>query len=110
MQNVISAISESDPAYAFYFTEMLAAAAAVDLGLNRSTANIIARETMVGAGMQLAHTTDNLGNLRRSVTSPNCTTQQAITVFDQHDLKNVLLLEARAATERAVEIANESQL
>ena len=105
-QNAVSAISGSGPAYAFYLAEAMAAAA-VDLGLSPEVAQILGRETVAGAGLMLAQPGANATELRRAVTSPRGTTEQAIATFERLDLAGVVLAGAKAAAARAAEITAE---
>ncbi|MGN5732817.1 MULTISPECIES: pyrroline-5-carboxylate reductase [Arthrobacter] len=105
-QNAVSAISGSGPAYAFYLAEAMAAAAQ-DFGLSPQIAHVLARETVAGAGMMLAEPGANATELRRAVTSPKGTTEQAIASFDREGLPGIILKGAQAAAARAAEITKE---
>ncbi|WP_425862928.1 pyrroline-5-carboxylate reductase [Arthrobacter sp. TWP1-1] len=105
-QNAVSAISGSGPAYAFYLAEAMAAAAE-DFGLAPEIAQILARETVAGAGIMLAEPGANAAALRRAVTSPNGTTEQAIASFDRDGLPAIVLAGAQAAASRAAQITEE---
>lgn len=105
-QNAVSAISGSGPAYAFYLAEAMAAAAE-NFGLAPEIAQILARETVAGAGIMLAEPGANATLLRRAVTSPNGTTEQAIASFDRDNLPGIVLTGAQAAAGRAAQITEE---
>ncbi|ALV47003.1 pyrroline-5-carboxylate reductase [Arthrobacter alpinus] len=105
-QNAVSAISGSGPAYAFYLAEAMAAAAE-DFGLAPEIAQILARETVAGAGLMLAEPGANATALRRAVTSPKGTTEQAIASFDRDGLPGIVLAGAQAAASRAAAITEE---
>lgn len=105
-QNAVSAISGSGPAYAFYLAEAMAAAG-VDLGLAPEIAQILARETVAGAGLMLAEPGAHPAELRRGVTSPNGTTEQAIASFDRDGLPAIISTGAQAAAARAGVITQE---
>lgn len=105
-QNAVSAISGSGPAYAFYLAEAMAAAA-TDFGLSPEIAQILARETVAGAGIMLAEPGANATALRRAVTSPNGTTEQAIASFDRDGLPAIISTGAQAAAARAAAITAE---
>ena len=104
--NAVTAISGSGPAYYYLFTECLAAAG-VDLGLTPEEAEILARETLAGAGQMLISSGKTPARLRTDVTSPNGTTDAALKQFGQADLRDIVLTAARAAAERAAEMENE---
>lgn len=105
-QNAVSAISGSGPAYAFYLAEAMAAAGEA-LGLAPEIAQVLARETVAGAGMMLAEPGANATDLRRAVTSPKGTTEQAIATFDRRDLPAIVKAGAEAAAARAAAITAE---
>jgi pyrroline-5-carboxylate reductase len=105
-QNAVSAISGSGPAYAFYLAEAMAAAAE-EFGLSPHVAQVLARETVAGAGMMLAEPGANASELRRAVTSPNGTTEQAIASFERAGMLGIVLAGAQAAAARAAQITAE---
>ena len=105
-QDAVSAISGSGPAYAFYLAEAMAAAAE-GFGLNPDIARVLARETVAGAGLMLAEPGADPTVLRRGVTSPNGTTEQAIATFDAQGLPGIVAAGAQAAAARAAQITAE---
>src|SRR6478752_6544880 len=104
--DALSAISGSGPAYAFYLAEAMAAAG-VELGLDPELSLLLARETVAGAGFMLAEPGADPTALRKAVTSPNGTTEQAIATFDEQGLPGIIAAGARAAAERAAEITKQ---
>ena len=104
--NAVTAISGSGPAYFYLFTECLAAAG-VKLGLTAEEAEILARETLVGAGQMIVHSGKAPARLREEVTSPNGTTYAALQKFNQTNLSEIVLAAARAAADRAAEMERE---
>lgn len=102
----VSAVSGSGPAYAFYLAEAMAKAGE-SLGLDPKLALQLARETVVGAGYMLDEPGADPAALRRAVTSPKGTTEQAIRVFDERGLPGIIAAGARAAVERSDEITRE---
>ncbi|GAB2763318.1 pyrroline-5-carboxylate reductase [Sinomonas soli] len=102
----VSAVSGSGPAYAFYLAEAMAKAGE-SLGLEPGLALQLARETVVGAGYMLDEPGADPAALRRAVTSPKGTTEQAIRVFDERGLPGIIAEGARAAVERSDEITRE---
>lgn len=105
-QNAVSAISGSGPAYAFYLAEAMAAAAA-DFGLSPEIAQILARETVAGAGLMLTEPGAVPAELRRAVTSPQGTTEQALASFDRDGFPAIISTGAQAAAARAAAITEE---
>ncbi|ALO65371.1 pyrroline-5-carboxylate reductase [Arthrobacter alpinus] len=105
-QNAVSAISGSGPAYAFYLAEAMAAAAE-SFGMEPAIAQVLARETVAGAGLMLAEPGADATQMRRAVTSPNGTTEQAIATFDRLGLPGIIEAGAKAAAARAAQITDE---
>lgn len=105
-QDAVSAISGSGPAYAFYLAEAMAAAAQ-EFGLSAEISQVLARETVAGAGLMLAEPGADAAALRRGVTSPKGTTEQAIATFEKLGLPGIVSAGAKAAAARAAEITEE---
>ncbi|MDJ0317879.1 pyrroline-5-carboxylate reductase [Arthrobacter antibioticus] len=105
-QNAVSAISGSGPAYTFFLAEAMAAAGEA-MGLTPEVAQVLARETVAGAGIMLTEPGADAQKLRRAVTSPNGTTEQAIKSFERDNLGEVIKTGARAAAARAAQITEE---
>ncbi|MGJ9402960.1 pyrroline-5-carboxylate reductase [Arthrobacter sp. KK5.5] len=104
--DAVSAVSGSGPAYVFYLAEAMAKAG-VDLGLDADLARDLARATVAGAGLMLDDESADPAALRKSVTSPNGTTEKAIATFEAEGLPAIVSRGARAASERAAEISRE---
>ena len=99
----VGAVSGSGPAYVFYLAEAMAKAGEA-LGLDHELAVLLARETVVGAGAMLAEPGADPVALRRAVTSPKGTTEQAIRVFAERGLPAIIADGAKAASDRSREI------
>ncbi len=104
--NALTAISGSGPAYYYLFTECLVAAG-VELGLTSEEAEVLAKETFAGASQMLISSGKTPARLREDVTSPNGTTYAALQQFDQANLRDIVLVAAKAAAERAAEMDRE---
>ena len=104
--DVVMAISGSGPAYYFLFTEALAAAGE-QLGLQPELALQLAKATAAGSGEMLVQEADSPAELRRKVTSPGGTTEQAIQKFVEQGLHELVFAAAQAAYCRAAELADE---
>lgn len=94
--DVATAVSGSGPAYVFFMTEALAAAAELE-GLDSQTAMRLARRTVAGAGALLAETGETPAALRKLVTSPGGTTEAALDILAGGDGLGPLLRRAVAA-------------
>lgn len=104
--DIATAISGSGPAYVFYLTECLSAAA-VELGLPKNLAMQLARATVAGAGHMLHQSTDEASVLRENVTSPAGTTAAALDVLmEEKGLPHLIRRAAKAAVTRARELGS----
>ena len=102
--DAVTAISGSGPAYYFLFTEALAAAGE-KLGLTPELALQLAKSTAAGAGRMLVESADAPAELRRKVTSPGGTTEQAIQTFIDQGLPELVEAATQAAANRAAALA-----
>jgi pyrroline-5-carboxylate reductase len=104
MIDAVSAISGSGPAYVFYLIEQLTATA-LRLGFTPEAAALLVNNTFLGAAELLAASGDSPQELRRQVTSPHGTTEQAIARFEEADLGALFDRAIAAAIARAKELA-----
>ncbi len=104
LMDAVTAVSGSGPAYIFHFIEALTAAG-MQVGLPADTAKLLAMQTVYGAASLAKDSSDEPGELRRQVTSPNGTTQAALNVLMGEDRLTRLLTEAvTAARDRGIEL------
>jgi len=99
LMDAVTAVSGSGPAYVFLFTEALAAAAEAE-GLPRDLAMTLAKQTVAGAGAMMKAELGEPAELRRSVTSPNGTTQAGLDALMNGGGLPGLVRNAVAAAER----------
>lgn len=78
--DIVTALSGGGPAYVFLLIETLARAGAA-AGLGPDLAMMLARETVIGAGVLARHSDEPAAQLRRNVTSPGGTTERALAVL-----------------------------
>lgn len=76
----VTAVSGGGPAYVFLLTELLERAA-IEQGIPAPLARQLARKTVSGSGALLAASSEDAAILRRNVTSPKGTTEQALAVM-----------------------------
>lgn len=100
----LSTISGSGPAYVFYLIEQLTVAA-IKKGFSEADAALLVNETFLGAAELLVASKKSPAELRRQVTSPNGTTERAITRMQQTDLAEMFIEATDAALARAKELA-----
>ncbi|WP_420960135.1 pyrroline-5-carboxylate reductase [Brucella sp. IR073] len=104
LMDAVTAVSGSGPAYVFHFIECLTDAG-VAAGLDRAMAELLARQTVYGAGALAAESQDSPSRLREQVTSPKGTTAAALEVLMGEDrLKNLIIEAVEAAKKRSIEL------
>lgn len=104
--NAVTAVSGSGPAYFFLFFEAMIEAA-VKQGLDRDTATRLALQTGLGAAKLAQSSEEDVATLRAKVTSPNGTTERAITSFEQNKLRDTVEAAMQACHDRAQQLATE---
>ena len=103
--DTVTALSGSGPAYFFLMMEAMEKAA-VQMGLEPNVARQLAIQTALGAG-KLASTSDVAPDeLRRRVTSPGGTTEQALLSMARDGFETTVATAMQAAQKRAAELAN----
>ncbi|MFZ9101365.1 MAG: pyrroline-5-carboxylate reductase [Pontimonas sp.] len=105
--NVLSALSGSGPAYLFYVAEKMMDVA-THHGFSPEQARTMVQGTLLGAAALLEASGETPQDLRRAVTSPGGTTEQAIAVFDEHRLGEVFFEAVDRAVARAIEMSKKS--
>lgn len=105
--DAVTAVSGSGPAYFYLFAESLIDAA-VGLGLTRKNAEILVKQTMLGAAHLMNGSDKSPAELRRNVTSKGGTTEQAVKVFEESGLAQLVGEAAKAACRRARELGQTS--
>ncbi|KPK73054.1 MAG: pyrroline-5-carboxylate reductase [Acidithiobacillales bacterium SM23_46] len=104
LMDVVTAVSGSGPAYFFLAMEALESAA-IDAGLPAPQARLLALETAYGAAKMALEGNEEPAMLRRRVTSPGGTTEQAVRVLEERGIRTMFRDAVRAAIQRADELA-----
>lgn len=104
LQDAVTALSGSGPAYFFAFVEAMVAAGK-SLGLSEDVATELTVQTIYGAAGMLKESGKSATTLRENVTSPNGTTAAALATFSQGGLENLVLKAMTAARDRSQELA-----
>lgn len=104
--DAVTALSGSGPAYFFMVLEAMEQAAE-KLGLPAETARLLAIQTGFGATKLALEVKDDPATLRKNVTSPGGTTEQAIKVFEEQGLTDIFEKAMTAARDKAEELAKE---
>lgn len=104
LQDAVTAVSGSGPAYVFFLAEAMTSAA-VDLGIDQETAARMVTHTILGAATLLDTSGESAEVLRRNVTSPNGTTAAAISTMEQLGVKQAVVSAVTAARDRSRELS-----
>jgi len=104
LQDALTAVSGSGPAYVFYLAEAMIAGG-VQAGLDEATARELTTQTIFGAAKLLSESGEEAAELRRRVTSPNGTTAAAIAAFDSRDVQGAIAEGVMAAAQRSAELS-----
>ena len=107
LQDALTAVSGSGPAYVFYVIESMVAAG-VDLGLDRDVATQLAIQTVYGAAALIKETGEEAQTLRERVSSPNGTTVAAINTLDSHHVREAFKAAMNACRDRSIELGEEN--
>lgn len=99
----VTAISGSGPAY-IYFIMNAMIEAAQELGLEKSVAQKLVAQTIIGAG-DAGKDINDLGDEIIKVSSKGGTTEKAIDVFKQTKLDAIIKLAVKAAHQRSKELS-----
>lgn len=104
--DIIAAIASSGPAYYFQFMEHMVNAA-VNHGLDADQAEKLVIQTCLGAAQMALNTNEDISTLRKNVTSKNGITYEALKVFDDSNLGDIINKAINANLKRAKELAKE---
>lgn len=104
--DAVTGISGSGPAYFFLLMELMEDAG-THLGLPRETARLLTIQTALGAARMALESDDDPQTLRRRVTSPGGTTEQAVRTLEEGQIRELVERAVRAAAVRADELGNE---
>jgi pyrroline-5-carboxylate reductase len=102
--NSVTAVSGSGPAYFFLMMEAMIDAA-VAQGLSRDCATELTLQTALGAAMLAKGSEFDVAELRRRVTSPKGTTEQAIESFERDQMRAMVQRAMGACANRALELS-----
>lgn len=104
LQDAVTAVSGSGPAYVFFLAEAMIDAA-LALGLDEATATRMVHHTILGAATLLDGSGQSAQELRRNVTSPNGTTAAAIGTMEQLGVHPAVVAAITAARDRSRELS-----
>ncbi|MGB0466439.1 MAG: pyrroline-5-carboxylate reductase [Pontibacterium sp.] len=104
--DAVTAVSGSGPAYYFLFMEAMIKAGQKQ-GLSEAVATRLTLQTALGAAKMASTSEFNPAELRRRVTSPNGTTEQAIKHFLEGGLPELVDEAMEACNQRSAALAEE---
>ncbi len=104
--DAVTAISGSGPAYFFLVIEAMQSAGE-SLGLPSETASLLAIQTAFGAAKMALESEDDAATLRRKVTSPGGTTEQAINTLEEGNLRQLFQNALKSASDRSKQMAEQ---
>lgn len=102
--NTVTAVSGSGPAYYFLFMEAMINAA-IAQGMSNTDAKALTVQTALGAATLAAKSDFDVNELRRRVTSPKGTTEQAILSFENDKIHEIVARAMQACSNRAEELS-----
>lgn len=105
--DAVTALSGSGPAYVFYLAEAMKEAG-ISLGLAPYVVDALVRQTVKGAGVLLAGSTEDALTLRQRVTSPGGTTEAALKVMEKAHVKGIIRQALQRAARRSKELSTGS--
>lgn len=106
LQDAITSVSGSGPAYVFYLAEAMIAGAMTG-GIAPDEARKIVVQTLLGAARLLQVSDEPAEVLRANVTSKGGTTAAAIAVFDERGVKEAIVAGIDAARLRSRELSGQ---
>lgn len=106
--DAVTAVSGSGPAYYFLLMEAMEKAA-LELGLNETTARLLVQQTALGAAKIALESSESPEQLRKRVTSPGGTTQQAIETFEKGGFTELVSKALHAARDRSIEMSKQTE-
>ena len=102
--NVVAALSGCGPAYVFLIMEALQEAGK-KLGLPKEVARLLTLGTVQGAARMALESEEDVIQLRRFVTVPGGSTEQAIKVFESRGIRELINHAVEAAYQHAEKVA-----
>lgn len=102
--DAVTALSGSGPAYVFYLIEAMTQAG-IEAGLDPTDAAALTLGTLDGAVRLILAKQESPESLRKKVTSPGGTTEAAVNVLEQNNVRGHIIDAILAAARRAEELS-----
>lgn len=107
LMDAVTGLSGSGPAYIFTIIEALADGG-VHEGLDRSTAKLLAAQTVLGAAKMVLENGSHTAQLKDMVTSPGGTTIRGLRVMEERGVRIAMMDAVIAACERSKELGKKT--
>lgn len=107
LMDAATAVCGSGPAYIFHLAEHMMRGAR-EAGFDASSADLLVRQTILGAAGLLRHSSEDPATLRRAVTSPSGTTAAALAVLDAAGVGDAMARAIVAARDRGRELSKDA--
>lgn len=107
--HTVTALSGGGPAYIYLFMEALIQAA-TNLGLPQKTAELLTLQTVFGSAKLALESNIEIATLRKNVTSPGGTTEQAIGSLMKDKFASIIETALSQATQRSAELADKTNI
>jgi pyrroline-5-carboxylate reductase len=104
LMDTATALSGSGPAYFFLVMEAMEAAAIAN-GMTADTARLLTIQTALGAARMAIESSDAPATLRQKVTSPGGTTERALSILEQGNIRSLFGDAISGACERSRELS-----
>lgn len=102
--DAVTALSGSGPAYFYYFLNSLINAG-IKMGIDEGLAELLVKETMLGAYHVFNNTNADLSELIAKVASKGGTTEAALNILNKNNISNIIETAILAALNRAKELS-----
>lgn len=103
LMDVVTGLSGSGPAFVFLMIEALSDAG-VQMGLSRKVANLLAAQTVYGAGKMFLETGRHAGDLKDLVATPGGTTFAGLKALEKGTFRSTVMDAVEAAARRSAEL------
>ncbi len=103
--DAVTAVSGSGPAYFFLVMEAMEEAA-IGMGLDPQTARLLTLQTALGASRMAMESSDSPATLRQKVTSPGGTTECALGILEEGELRSLFRRALEGARDRSRELSD----
>lgn len=103
LMDVVTGLSGSGPAFVFMMIEALSDAG-VQMGLSRKISNLLAAQTVYGAGKMFMHTGRHAGELRDLVATPGGTTFAGLKALEKGTFRSTVMDAVEAAALKSAEL------